>query len=207
MCTPDPEIKDNLVETVQLKAARAELVDALGLAVPATGDQNRTNFLRDVTRRGGILADFDWDPPLPESDESVDDEDASADVGDEALADDDVLPEDGDADEEPALVAVASDLLMDADENTINKLMLGYELERAEREGFQSEAVLPRAAHVRDRVIDVVGWEHVVTAFLACSRDRPDESVESMVERALDASGYRDAREYLFPKLLPPPRP
>jgi hypothetical protein len=66
--------------------------------------------------------------------------------------------------------------------------------------------VLPRAVHVRDRVIDVVGWDHVVTAFLGCSRDRPDESVESMVERSLDASGYRDAREYLFPKLLPPPR-
>ena len=92
-------------------------------------------------------------------------------------------------------------------------MLLGYELELAAEEGFpDNDELVDRAALVRDTVLDAIGEDRFITAFIDADFDvRPafpdadadadaDAFTDAVLEQALRVSGYTSARQRLFPR-------
>jgi hypothetical protein len=78
-------------------------------------------------------------------------------------------------------------------------MTFGYELDRAEKEGITDhDQQGERAASVRDQVVEVIGETILVEGFKEASQSLND-SDENPTVRALQISGYLEARAGLFP--------
>jgi hypothetical protein len=82
-------------------------------------------------------------------------------------------------------------------DDLVSMMLLDHELELAESEGVAESARAGRAAQVRDAVIDRVGHDRVVRAFIDCDYEMKTSDKDAVVVQALEVSGYNQARQEL----------
>jgi hypothetical protein len=80
-------------------------------------------------------------------------------------------------------------------------LMLGgYELERAEAEGYSADEQTDRVVEVRNAVLKVIGGQDRFTeALVQAYADLNTADADAAFDRAMTNSGYAETRERLFP--------
>lgn len=79
-------------------------------------------------------------------------------------------------------------------------MVLGYELGLAERDGvLEHDAQVSRAGKVMDAVVEEIGWERLVQAFVEADYSMQTKDKSAVSDRALWESGYMAVRERLFP--------
>lgn len=79
-------------------------------------------------------------------------------------------------------------------------MLMGYELGAAEDEGItDDEEKGDRAVKVRDAVLSEIGAERFTQALIDADYELDTDDKDAVLERAIETSGYRDARSRLFP--------
>ena len=79
-------------------------------------------------------------------------------------------------------------------------MLMGHELLEAEKEGItDTKEQGRRAVDVRDAVLEIVGKRRFTQVLTDCAFDMETNDLETVLDRALEVSGYSETREQLFP--------
>jgi hypothetical protein len=84
----------------------------------------------------------------------------------------------------------------------VTMMLLDHELELAAHEGVAENVQAHRAAQIRDAVVERVGRDRVVRAFIDCDYEMKTSDKDAVVLKALEVSGYDEVRRELPPDLL-----
>jgi hypothetical protein len=79
-------------------------------------------------------------------------------------------------------------------------MVRGHELGAAKQAGFTGEDQGYRSMAVSDAVIEQIGEERLIAAFIDCNYEMHTEDKQGVIDRALEVSGYNEVRNRLFPE-------